>query len=194
MNDLPLPIQQPDSSSGLQQRLNALRTSVQADKGMDQAKLKKACQDFEAVFIGQLWKQMRSSVPQEGLLHSKEEESYASMFDQELSLKMARSGGMGLGDMLYDNLSRRLVDASRQMSSVRHLAGGAGAEQNVAAAAAMPAAALATRTAQHEADQLALQIEQQHGGQPAVAQAPRTPSALDDALEMVRMDDAGGDI
>ena len=33
---------------------------------------------------------MRSSVPKEGMLHSKEEESYLSMFDQELSLKMAK--------------------------------------------------------------------------------------------------------
>jgi Rod binding domain-containing protein len=93
--------------------LRDLRSQVQPEKGMDEAKLKKACQDFEAVFIGQIWKQMRASVPKEGMLHSKEEESYLSMFDQELSVKMARSGGIGLSDMLYANLSERLVNASR---------------------------------------------------------------------------------
>lgn len=194
MSDVSLPVQEPDSTAGLQQRLNALRSSVQADKGMDPTRLKKACQDFEAVFIGQLWKQMRSSVPKEGLLHSKEEESYVSMFDQELSLKMARSGGMGLGDMLYDNLSQRLVDASRETSSVRHLAGSGEAASRVASATAMPAAALATRTAQHEADQLARQIELQHGQQPVAVQAAASSSDLDAALKMVSMEPADGDM
>jgi peptidoglycan hydrolase FlgJ len=106
-----------DSTLSLQDRLRDLRSQVQPEKGLDEAKLKKACQDFEAVFIGQIWKQMRASVPKEGMLHSKEEESYLSMFDQELSLKMARSGGIGLSDMLYANLSERLVNASRDTTS-----------------------------------------------------------------------------
>ena len=110
-----------DSTHSLQDRLRDLRSRVQPEKGLDEAKLKKACQDFEAVFIGQIWKQMRSSVPKEGLLHSKEEESYLSMFDQELSVKMSRSGGIGLSDMLYSTLSERLVNASRDTASAAPL-------------------------------------------------------------------------
>ena len=78
------------SVRNLSDRLRGLRSGPQGLKEQDEARLRKVCQDFEAVFIGQIWKQMRSSVPKEGMLHSKEEESYLSMFDQELSLKMAR--------------------------------------------------------------------------------------------------------
>ncbi|MFO7594829.1 MAG: peptidase M23, partial [Desulfocurvibacter africanus] len=39
----------------------------------DKAKLREATQDFEAIFIGKLWEQMRNTVPKEGYLHSKQE-------------------------------------------------------------------------------------------------------------------------
>ncbi|MFW5837601.1 MAG: flagellar biosynthesis protein FlgJ, partial [Desulfovibrionaceae bacterium] len=45
-------------------------------------KLKDTCVKFEAVFLGQLWKEMRKSVPKEGYLHSPMEEQYLSMFDK----------------------------------------------------------------------------------------------------------------
>lgn len=91
---------------GLKQRLDG------PENGRD-AKLREACKDFEAVFIGKMWKQMRSSVPKEGYLHSKQEEQYLSMFDNDFSKKMADSGGIGLADMLYDQLSSKLKEASR---------------------------------------------------------------------------------
>ena len=89
-----------DSTHSLQDRLRDLRSRVQPEKGLDEAKLKKACQDFEAVFIGQIWKQMRSSVPKEGLLHSKEEESYLSMFDQELSVGIGQPDAVSAANPL----------------------------------------------------------------------------------------------
>ncbi len=75
--------------------------------------LKKACQDFEAVFISKIWQQMRASVPKDGYLHSKDEEMYNSMFDKEFSEKMAEGGGMGLGDMMFQQLKKKLASASR---------------------------------------------------------------------------------
>ena len=82
-----------------------------------EARLKDACQDFEAVFITKIWEQMRSSVPKEGYLHSKEEEMYLSMFDRQFSEKMAESGGIGLGDMLFDQLKSKLRSASGDADS-----------------------------------------------------------------------------
>ncbi|MEJ5242929.1 MAG: rod-binding protein [Desulfomicrobiaceae bacterium] len=76
-----------------------------------EARLKKATQDFEALFLAQMWKQMRQGVGKDGLLSSPQSESYISMFDQEMGVKMAEAGGIGLGDMLFRQLQTRLERA-----------------------------------------------------------------------------------
>jgi len=191
MNEMITPnLPEQDSTQSLQDRLRDLRSRVQPEKGMDHVKLKKACQDFEAVFIGQIWKQMRASVPKEGLLNSKEQESYMSMFDQELSVKMSQSGGIGLSDMLYANLSERLVNASRDASSTAPLNSldRRGSGQPAAQPAAVQPRTLAALTAQHEAEMLARRIEASH--QAGTGQA--LPTDLEDALRVVRMDGEDG--
>lgn len=185
-----------DGTQSLQNRLRELRSDLEPrKKGQDEAKLRKACQDFEAVFIGQIWKQMRSSVPKDGMLHSKEEESYLSMFDQELSVKMSQSGGIGLSDLLYDNLSERLVNASRDTSSAKPLKPldrDAMTRSQAHAAVPVQARTLAALTAQREAETLARRIEQAHmTGQAGEAPGGAgLPTDLEDALQAVRMDSA----
>lgn len=76
-------------------------------------RLREACEGFESVFINKLWTQMRKSIPKEGFLHGKDEEMYLGMFDQEISKKLASSGGIGIGDMLYRQLKQELNTASR---------------------------------------------------------------------------------
>jgi peptidoglycan hydrolase FlgJ len=90
-----------------------------ATPGQDDTKLREAAQGFEAMFIKKLWSQMRATVPKEGYLHSKEEESYLSMFDEEFSKKMAASGGIGLGDMLYEQLRSKTAEAGRHTTPSR---------------------------------------------------------------------------
>ncbi len=79
----------------------------------DEKKLKQTCQDFESLFMTKIWQQMRSTLPKEGYLHSKQEEQYLGMFEHELASKMANAGGIGLGKMLYQNLQQSLKNASR---------------------------------------------------------------------------------
>ena len=191
MNEIIAPnLPEQDSTKSLQDRLRDLRSRVHPEKGMDEVKLKKACQDFEAVFIGQIWKQMRSSVPKDGLLNSKEQESYMSMFDQELSVKMSQSGGIGLSDMLYANLSERLVNASRDTSSTAPLNSLERSAEGKPAARppAVQPRTLAALTAQHEAEMLARRIEETH--QAGLGQA--LPTDLEDALRVVRLDGEDG--
>ncbi len=76
-------------------------------------KLREACEGFESIFIQKMWQQMRATLPQENPLVGREEKFWQSMYDQELSKKMASSGGIGLADMMYDQLSQNLVSASR---------------------------------------------------------------------------------
>jgi peptidoglycan hydrolase FlgJ len=75
--------------------------------------LKKATQEFEAVFIGYMLKVMRSTVDQaeedEGGALGKD--VYLSMFDQEIALQMARNSSLGIGEMMYRQLEQTVKDA-----------------------------------------------------------------------------------
>ena len=65
--------------------------------------IKKALEDFEALFINQMLTVMRESVGKGDLFHGGSgEDIYTSLFDTELSKLMSRNGGMGLADMLSD--------------------------------------------------------------------------------------------
>jgi flagellar protein FlgJ len=67
-----------------------------------QAKLKKACSDFEAIFINNMLKSMRTAVSEDGIFeNSNERQIIQSMFDENLAISMAKGGGMGLGKMLF---------------------------------------------------------------------------------------------
>lgn len=101
------------------QRMDSLKQRLNGAPGEEQ-ELREACRDFEAVFIGKLWEQMRRTVPKETSMHSKQEDMYLSMFDRSFSEHMADSGGIGLADMLYDQLASQLKSASHDT-----LAGGA---------------------------------------------------------------------
>ncbi len=98
--------------------LDAVRDRLKGDPD-EEKKLREACEGFESIFINKLWTQMRKSVPKEGFLHSKEEEFYQSMFDQEMSKKMTSAGGIGLADILYDQLKQQAEYVSRATSPTR---------------------------------------------------------------------------
>lgn len=81
-------------------------------------KLREACEGFESVFIQKMWQEMRNTIPKGGLMHGKEERFWQDMYDQELSKSMTSAGGIGLADMMYAQLSRNLVSASRSAAGV----------------------------------------------------------------------------
>jgi len=86
-------------------------TSVGQGPGVqkiDEGKLKKVCEDFESIFISQMLKVMRKSVPKSGLLDGgSQQDTYLSLFDEELSKSMAKRGGIGLGKILYQNITNQ---------------------------------------------------------------------------------------
>ena len=61
---------------------------------------------FESIFVNQLMKSMRETLPKEGMLSSFSGDMYNSMFDQEVAGEMSKGRGMGLADVLYTQLSR----------------------------------------------------------------------------------------
>jgi flagellar protein FlgJ len=73
--------------------------------------LKSAAAQFEALFMNMILKNMRDSVPKDGLMSSSAGDTYTTMLDQQLSQNLA-SKGTGLADMLVKQLSRNVKPAA----------------------------------------------------------------------------------
>ena len=73
----------------------------------DRDRLEKACGDFEAIFVQQLFKTMRASVPESGLFNGgRAEEIYTSMLDQHVAENMAYGqSGIGLANQMRNKLT-----------------------------------------------------------------------------------------
>ncbi len=71
----------------------------------ESTKLREACQGFEAMFLDIMFREMRNTVPENTLFgESQGEKIWHSMLDTELMQNVAKSGGVGIADMMYDNL------------------------------------------------------------------------------------------
>ena len=62
---------------------------------------------FESLFLNLMLKEMRKSVTRSGLLGSDTMETYEQMFDQQISIGLARGGGIGLADFIEKQLNAR---------------------------------------------------------------------------------------
>lgn len=72
--------------------------------------LKKACSDFESIFMHQMLKEMRKTVNQTGMIHGGQaEEIFSDMLDSERSKEMK----VGLGDMLFNQLSQTIIKPNK---------------------------------------------------------------------------------
>lgn len=71
-------------------------------------KLKDTCKQFESLFLNQLLTSMRKTIPKSDLMgqENKEMEMYDSMMDQEMSKAWASSDGIGLANMLYQQMKQ----------------------------------------------------------------------------------------
>ena len=77
----------------------------------DDDRLAKACADFEAIFVQQLFKTMRASVPESNLMGGgRAEELYTSMLDQQVATQMANGqGNIGLAKQMQSKLAHFIV-------------------------------------------------------------------------------------
>ena len=96
---------------------------------IDREKLKKACSDFEALFLARMLKIMRQSVPSSGLWgNGPGKEIYDSLMDQELGKKMAQRDGLGLGKKIYHQVLKR-EEKSEPLSAEGRLRAAGGKEE-----------------------------------------------------------------
>ena len=73
-------------------------------------RLKKACQQFESLFIYYMLKTMKSSSEEKSSLFGDDfgSDVFGQMFDEGLADKMALSSPLKIGDMLYKNFEKRV--------------------------------------------------------------------------------------
>lgn len=86
---------------------NIKRLNENSQISKDEQALRKACQDFESVFIHMMLKSARSTVPEGGLVEkSNGTKIFEDMFDQEISKNISTSddGGIGIAKMLYEQM------------------------------------------------------------------------------------------
>ena len=89
-------------------------------KAADDAKLKKACQEMEGVFLNMLLKSMRATVTKtETGGSTMQAETMQSMFDMEMTRHLAAAGGVGIADMMYRNLTRSAAATATSPTATR---------------------------------------------------------------------------
>lgn len=98
----------------LQRKANVADTSEgtgyvhkMTDADVEAKKLREACEGFEAMFLSMMYKQMRATVPEDSLLGKKSNalEIFEDMRDTELMNSVAKAGGIGIADMMYQQLT-----------------------------------------------------------------------------------------
>jgi peptidoglycan hydrolase FlgJ len=85
---------------------NGLEGLKKGAKAEDPKSIRAAAQQFESLFTNMMLKSMREAKLGQGLGDSQESDLYQDMYDQQLSLKMAQGKGIGLADMLVQQLTR----------------------------------------------------------------------------------------
>ena len=100
---LPLPL------SSLKLRMDQSRDLPDAKVKDDEAKLREAANEFEAIFIQQMLKTMRkTSLESDFIKKSEGEKIFRSMLDEQYAIMSAKSGRLGLGEMIFQQLRSNL--------------------------------------------------------------------------------------
>jgi len=86
--------------------LARLKSSGEADAGLRQKKIEKAAQQFEALFVLELLKNMRASFASEDKGESFGKDVFMSIADQAFADKIAETGSLGIAEMLMEKFSR----------------------------------------------------------------------------------------
>lgn len=107
-----------DILTGSGNRIESKVRAAQSSSGEKQkSELKKVAQEFEAIFIANMLKVMRETIEESGLMEGGFGKSiYTELFDQEVSLNIAKHGALGISDLLYRNLSADKTSDKKESS------------------------------------------------------------------------------
>jgi flagellar protein FlgJ len=95
--------------SALTLQANQLKKIPETKGVSDDTKLREAANDFEAIFIQQMLKTMRKTSFESDLLPKSEgEKVFQSLLDEQYAQISAKSGSLGLGEMIYQQLKPKV--------------------------------------------------------------------------------------
>jgi len=94
--------------------VSSVETKPAAEPTPEQKKLRKAASDLEGLFVSQMFKAMRATVPtDEGIVSGGSgEEIFTGLMDEHLAAETPSHWGGGISEALYRQLSRGLPAAS----------------------------------------------------------------------------------
>jgi flagellar protein FlgJ len=72
--------------------------------------LRKSCREFEAIYIQEMHKAMRKTIPDSGLFEKNmASELYKEMLDMEMAKTTASGKGLGIGEAMYQQMKDKVV-------------------------------------------------------------------------------------
>ncbi len=77
--------------------------------GTRHAELYRACQQFESIFLLQLWRAMQRTIPR-----SQQTLNYEEMFDFTFAEYLSMQGSLGIAEQLYQQLSQHLAESQQK--------------------------------------------------------------------------------
>jgi len=86
-------------------RLNQLKFGEERDS---EENMRKVAQEFEAIFIGEMLKAMRSAndvLADGSMFNTNESKTYRDMHDQQLAVTLSQGRGIGMADVLVRQMS-----------------------------------------------------------------------------------------
>jgi flagellar protein FlgJ len=84
------------------------QVAAKSQKEVSLPRLKKSCAEFESIFLNYMFQSMSTATAGEGLLgNSNESKIIKSMFYENLAVGIAKSGGIGLGKILFEELDNQ---------------------------------------------------------------------------------------
>ena len=71
--------------------------------------LRKSCRDFEAIYVQEMYKAMRKTVPDGGIYKNDMANGlYKEMLDMEMAKATAAGKGLGLGEAMYQQMKGKI--------------------------------------------------------------------------------------
>jgi len=104
-----------------QNRIDQLKELTEPHRPQTDEELMSVSRQFEAIFVHQMLKSMRSTVQKSGFFDSHATRMYESMHDQEMANLMSEKRSIGLAEIVYKDLARLEEKMSKNQSKVNKI-------------------------------------------------------------------------
>ncbi len=97
------------SSGDFNGKMNKIKNDSTLSRDEKLKKLSDSAKDFEAIFVHNLIKAMRSSIPKNGLISGGNAENiYQDMLDENYSKTIVKRADMGIAKSIYEQFSKNI--------------------------------------------------------------------------------------